>query len=375
METYDVGPFSLHNVQNGDMRNEIYPKKRYEDQNGYYVEVQQSFPMIVKTNFDIQTKKVTKKVWNIQKGQDELKTYKEIDEKALSLFIRSFLGEHLQTHPHYPHILYYDVESEKSDNSKDVLTTIICYREASMGLCRPGRNLKYRCFSFDDRLLARYSTYFDETCDDRHTIFLHHLDNKHKELPITINTQLQIESFFWDDAVLIVGSYFNNVKNKYHIDIYNAKEFSKNSNTPGVKDEVFYFLGVDIEYKDPVMKQGSNQDQIFKLVTVEKNSLFLGNQATKKYILVNFAHRRKETEHSDSALITYSLEPLPNEKEDDQKKGKKLVEKPIDDKKPLAPHWFKKHCVPIGAVGTLLLVILLYGCYNKQCASFFTKPF
>jgi hypothetical protein len=63
MEVQQIGPFSLVSSTSGDLTKGIYPSKRYEDIKGHYVNVIQTFPPELKTNFFIKTEKKLKKIF------------------------------------------------------------------------------------------------------------------------------------------------------------------------------------------------------------------------------------------------------------------------------------------------------------------------
>lgn len=300
MET--IGPFTLVPLEKIDSIDDasLYPTKRYQDDQGHYVELIQSFPVRLNTNFFIEAKMEYKYDPYLA---FENRKYSKINKSRLSLLMNSFLGDiQIKNRKSLP---WYCTVRENSDKNNP--TIIECYREHTRD------NIPYkvfRFFSINHRLLGTYSTYFDEAAigndlnfiDYRHTIFLRQLSNVLKERVININKYFNIESIFLQDYFLIVGSYVpgpydTDDKNKYHIDIYDAKKFATNPKALDQDDknsDVPYYLSIDIEDK-LTNKDIWKKYPTFKLVTITDDGYcILQNQITKAHVKIPFLHERRQ---------------------------------------------------------------------------------
>lgn len=394
MENNEVGPFKLKKQIEGDLTNGIFPSKRYEDKNGYFVEVQQSFPMQLKTNYDIEAQEVTEN--NVPM------TYVKIDNNALSLLMTSLLGDIEEDaekkHPN----LYYDVKVNTVDNVRTKSETIItCY----------GENKRYCCFSLESKLLAKYSTYFDPSInkDDRDKIFLHHLNNMEKKAILNIAKNLKVDSIFFNHQFLIVGSHIYDstgqkiINNQYHIDLYNTIDMLRldiNSN------QVWHYLSIDIQKPE----KNIETEPLFKLISVNADYYcILQNLKTKHYTYISYLSRLieldtfcypksdltidflfskpKEIAPEESVAIpnqnknnnSQTIEPNCNDqkKEPIQNKLEKQLSQPSSINEVKKNNYLHNRYVQIGIGGSaiILFILLYHRCHHKKCPSFLKNVF
>ncbi|HTM05708.1 MAG TPA: hypothetical protein VL201_00545, partial [Patescibacteria group bacterium] len=365
------------------------PVIRYENKHAQFVEVQQTCPIILTTNFFIKVEqKSAQDIYNYTEDQrleeidfcfDPDRFITVVDEDALRLFMNTFLGN-IETNQSDLRV-YYRVQ-ENIDPQVDTVIKCCQYAKEAFGV---PSSKTYRCFSLESRLLATYSSAFSPSCpepyDERYQILLQHLDNKEKKYTIKTNEDLTIKSIFLKESYLIVGSSshrYSDKKSQYHIDIYDATKFSKNSEmltSSDTHNSVDYFLGIDVEidaqYTAETQENIKFKHVPCKLLTIKDGCCVLllkEKEETEHYLYIPFLDEKEEKRNIHGYSITYRKNPIPES-------IPQSISKSIPESKSLTqnnkPHWFKKHCIPIGTVGTIVFALLLYGYHNKKCASLF----